>query len=135
MMDKIMNDLNLWQKTFSKIPPLGHVLREKFGNRWIRFHSLPESKRYADNDAEMAIILDRADILAKEILGENQCHIYASYDGHEISTEENSPVKKYYNLDQSFNWQQIDEDEAVSWTTYWKATYWNIDTYSPLIKK
>jgi hypothetical protein len=28
-------------------------------DRWVRFHSLPESKRYPDSQAEYAIELDR----------------------------------------------------------------------------
>lgn len=36
---------------------------------WVRFHSLPESKRYATSDAERELILSRARILANRILG------------------------------------------------------------------
>jgi len=36
---------------------------------WVRFHSLPGSKRYATSDAERKSILSRARILAQRILG------------------------------------------------------------------
>ncbi|MCH2546923.1 MAG: hypothetical protein MK052_04845 [Alphaproteobacteria bacterium] len=132
-----MNDLNLWQKKFSGIPPLGYLLRENFGSRWIRFHSLPESKRYAENDQEMSIILNRATILANEVLGTDQCSLFVSYPDYNNEQASNSKkaAKNIYNLDQSFSWQQADEDEALHWTTYWASTHWNTDAFSPLIKK
>lgn len=130
-----MDDVNLWQEIFSETPPLGHVLREKFSSRWIRFHALPKSKRYAEDDAEMSMILNRADILANEVLGADQCFLFASYADNEHITDKNCMANKVYNLDQSFNWHQTDGDETIYWTTYWKSTHWNIDTFSPLIKK
>lgn len=39
--------------------PLGHALRDAHQDRWVRFWSLPEAKRYADTDAEHAEVLRR----------------------------------------------------------------------------
>lgn len=41
-----------WQSEFGGIAPCGHVLRRALGERWIRFPSLPDSKRYAESAAE-----------------------------------------------------------------------------------
>lgn len=40
-------------------------------NRWIRFHSLPEAKRYADTDAEYEEVLRRADQVLQATFGEH----------------------------------------------------------------
>lgn len=39
-------------------------------NRWVRFHSLPEAKRYADTDAEYEEVLQRADEILQATFGE-----------------------------------------------------------------
>jgi hypothetical protein len=49
------------------------MLRECAGTPWVRFHALPHSKRYADNDVERGIILERAHALGDRLLGNEQC--------------------------------------------------------------
>lgn len=39
--------------------PIAHELRGRHTDRWVRFHSLPESKRYAQTEEEYGVILDR----------------------------------------------------------------------------
>jgi hypothetical protein len=43
---------NLWERTWPGAEPLGYVLRAAYADRWVRFHSLPGSKRYAESPAE-----------------------------------------------------------------------------------
>lgn len=49
----------LWQRRWADCPPVAHQLRGPYREVWVRFHSLPESKRYAQDDHEYAIVLDR----------------------------------------------------------------------------
>ncbi|MFF7338065.1 hypothetical protein ACFZAT_12025 [Streptomyces sp. NPDC008163] len=42
-------------------------MRHAYADRWVRFHSLPESKRYADDEAEYAVILERHHTLLSEL--------------------------------------------------------------------
>lgn len=60
-----------WRRYFGASPPLGHVLRHEHVNAWTRFHALPECKRYAENDTESRIILERANTLATACFGEH----------------------------------------------------------------
>ncbi len=39
-------------------------------DRWLRIHSLPESKRYAESDFEYNIILNRQNQLINDLIGE-----------------------------------------------------------------
>ncbi|MEU6205846.1 hypothetical protein ABZ814_19960 [Micromonospora musae] len=50
---------DLWDQRWPECPPFAHWLRGRYPDRWVRFHSLPGSKRYADNEGEYAILLDR----------------------------------------------------------------------------
>lgn len=46
-----------WEAKFPGAQPIGHLVRND--ERWVRFHSLPESKRYADTEAEYEELLRR----------------------------------------------------------------------------
>ena len=48
--------LDRWAAQWSPCPPVGHELRVIHPDRWVRFHSLPGSKRYAEDDAEYATL-------------------------------------------------------------------------------
>lgn len=59
----------IWQKFHPASPPVGHVLKWTEPSLWLRFHSLPDSKRYAESEQEMMEILRRMAILGDEVLG------------------------------------------------------------------
>nr|WP_212763479.1 hypothetical protein [Gordonia araii] len=46
-----------WERRFPDFPPIGYRIRG--GDRWVRFHSLPGSKRYPESEAEYAELLRR----------------------------------------------------------------------------
>jgi hypothetical protein len=46
-----------------------YELKAQFGGRWVRFHCLPESKRYAENESEYAVILDRYNTVLDDLFG------------------------------------------------------------------
>jgi hypothetical protein len=50
---------HFWQQKFPDIPPLAYDLKRLCADRWVRFHSLPDSKRYAETPEEHKIILER----------------------------------------------------------------------------
>lgn len=58
-----------WNGYYPNCPPLGYLMRAAGARHWLRFHSLPESKRYAETDEERNILLFRQNALADEVLG------------------------------------------------------------------
>ncbi len=48
-----------WTKHFAGIQPITHTLRTLLPERWIRFHSLPNAKRYAETEDEWGLLLGR----------------------------------------------------------------------------
>ena len=69
-----------WESNYGHIPPLGHILREEFfEDRWFRIHSLPNSKRYADNDDEMQIVLSRQNTIFNDLIGSGQGYLLLFY--------------------------------------------------------
>jgi hypothetical protein len=61
-----------WSDNYPDADPIGYELKWVYEDRWFRIHSLPESKRYADNENEYSIILDRQNSLISDIFGDNQ---------------------------------------------------------------
>lgn len=56
-----------WNARWSPCPPIGHQLRRAHAERWVRFHSLPQSQRYAQDEAEYEIILQRHNTVLEEL--------------------------------------------------------------------
>ena len=77
-----VDPLSWWKSEFTSFAPVGHVLRSHLNERWTRFHSLPESKRYAENDAEYEELLVRHLSVANEIFKAGEAiYVYRSHLG------------------------------------------------------
>ena len=70
-----------WNRWYPNCEPIGHCLREAFPDRWIRFHSLPESKRYPEDEAEYIEVLARHNRILGELAqpGERVVLLTAEY--------------------------------------------------------
>jgi len=72
--------LSWWISEFTSVAPAGHVLREHLHERWTRFHSLPESKRYAENEPENVELLTRHLSVANELFEVGEpIYVYRSH--------------------------------------------------------
>jgi hypothetical protein len=58
----------LWESQWPGDEPVGHLLRHNHHDRHARFHSLPESKRYATSADETAEILRRDHAILADLL-------------------------------------------------------------------
>jgi hypothetical protein len=80
-----------WDQTFPGVPPIPHRFREWFADRWVRFHSLPESKRYPDSEGEYSTILSRHNELLDGLArGKEITLVTAGYSQSEIPIRDNS---------------------------------------------
>jgi hypothetical protein len=61
--------LGNWQGQFPGCEPVASLLRAALPDRWVRFHSLPGSKRYPEGEAEYATVLDRHNRVLGELTG------------------------------------------------------------------
>lgn len=82
---------------------MGHILRERYSDRWLRIHTLPELKRYPDNDEEIAEILRRHDTLLADVMGASPFVLVLTDD---METPEPVPshvwLREYYPDSQPF---------------------------------
>ena len=59
-----------WTLSFGHLLPIGHLLRHELtSSRWLRIHSLPDSKRYPETEVEYMEVLRRHNAVAAEVLG------------------------------------------------------------------
>jgi hypothetical protein len=132
-----------WQENYGEIAPVGYRLRNRFiDSRWVRFHSLPESKRYADNEAEMETLLDRANTLADHVLGiGTDCWMIAnSYPNQAEHLAKISPkqrlIRDIFGLRKSYSWKDPDEapEDQILWTTYAGECRWRHGAFDEAIK-
>src|SRR4051794_34277333 len=61
--------LDDWHVLFPDCEPVAHLLRTAFPSRWVRFHSLPGSKRYPEDGSEYAEVLGRQNRILDGLVG------------------------------------------------------------------
>lgn len=95
-----------WRRQFPNCEPVAHEMRRAFPARWVRFHSLPESQRYPDNEAEYATLLGRHNLVLGSLThaGETLALLTTGY------SETDDPVRNDDVL------QKVDP-RAVPWRT------------------
>jgi hypothetical protein len=63
---------DFWANNYPNIPPINHLFKRLLKDRWLRIHSLPESKRYAETDEEWAILLERQNTVFADLMPINE---------------------------------------------------------------
>lgn len=111
-----------WDHYFPGCQPIGHHLRKAFRKRWVRFHSLPGSKRYPETEAEYVELLERHN----SVLGALACPgepVVLLTTGYSESPE---PVRSYSELSaldpHAVPWRSVAmhrADDAFSEPAYW----------------
>jgi hypothetical protein len=64
--------------------PIAYEFRKRHADRWVRFHSLPRSKRYAETEEEYGITLARHHCVLAELGADDGLYLIAGYfeDAH-----------------------------------------------------
>jgi hypothetical protein len=138
---KHIDPLYWWQSEIGGIAPVGHALRQQFKDNWARFHSLPESKRYAEDESEYVEILRRHQAVGDAIFSAGETiYIYRSY-----AYEKKLHGKKKHQLvgrlfresmvRLSINPGLIEENDDDHYYVRALVTKWTPDFFSPLIRQ
>lgn len=68
----------LWRTRWGGVP-VTYELRGDHADRWVRFHSLPGSKRYAETEEEYGVILGRHRTVLAELGADDGLYVIAGY--------------------------------------------------------
>ncbi|MGW0923721.1 DUF3885 domain-containing protein [Streptomyces sp. NPDC002755] len=65
----------LWRERRPSGPPIAHSFRSTYADRWVRFHSLPRSKRYPESEDEYAIVLHRYNAILGKLFADTEVFV------------------------------------------------------------
>ena len=102
----------LWHARFRDQPLVAHEVRVSAPRtRWVRFHALPESKRYTETPAERAVVLGRPNALLGELLAAGEPAVLL-VTGYSTASEPDAPATGA--PAGAWHWQSsvIDPDDA-----------------------
>ncbi len=104
---------------YCEVFPVAHLMRSAVPQYWLRIHSLPESKRYPETDAERNIVFDRHSRFGLALLGDRApcLMIQSRFDGYPRSAE----------LFPELVWKPIHRvmDEDDGWDSWMAHTTWD----------
>ncbi|MER6839581.1 DUF3885 domain-containing protein [Streptomyces platensis] len=99
----------LWQRQWPMGPPLAHELRAAYSDRWVRFHSLPGSKRYPQTEDEYTVVLDRNNTVLEELFAGTDVYVVTTAWSNEPNGPEHPTRRREVHSDGSF-WMTIAND-------------------------
>lgn len=100
----------LWRSRWPDSPPIAHQLHFD-RDLWVRFHSLPGSKRYADTAAEYQILLDRYNTVLTELFAGHPVYIVTTSFVPDEGIEVWSPTDPHALNPGSRPWTRLREDD------------------------
>lgn len=111
--------LQLWDANFSACAPIGSQLRIAFPERWVRFHYLPGSKRYADTETDIATALHRYGAVLDDVNQSRQAVVLVT-TGYSSS---NRPTRSYPTLAEidgtAVPWRTMQMEDAGQDSSFW----------------
>jgi hypothetical protein len=126
-----------WKLFHPDVNPLGWMMRESAPDTWVRFHSLPGSKRYPETDAEWRTVLERANSLATECLGIGQtCWLVQCRLTHPDEPDAPSVADQSvpdFDLTPSFKFVDREDEEESAWIAYAHHIHWWPGHFDPLL--
>ncbi len=137
----MLNLKTLWHSHYKNTPPLGYCLREDFADRWLRLHALPLSKRYADNDEERQIIIDRANTVANDLFaGDELFWLLSTRAIIPPDIIDHSPmpiVRTTYGLQLAFESQNLNEaiEDRLPLATFARSLTWKEGDFDGVFQK
>lgn len=129
---------------FPDTKPISHLFKQDYSDRWFRIHSLPQSKRYPENENDWEILLARQNQIITDLLSDNSKIILVTseYNWGErtafITDEEN--VFKPYNfirLDKIdlYKLNSDDYNKSEIYRPAFAETTWKSSGHNALLKE
>jgi hypothetical protein len=119
-----------WDNAFH-VPPIGHLLRDACSERWVRFYSLPNGKRYPTSDAEYAELLSRHNQIAETLFGDACSLVLVT------TVVDKSPTPPAVNRGR--HWQSPHlgphDPESAYYHVYVEPIVWRSGTLDPLLRE
>ena len=119
-----------WKQHFPDCPPVSYLFKQRLADRWFRFHSLPESKRYPDNEIEVAQLLARQSTVLLDVIGIGECCLVSGHYSssppieEQCSTLNEFKFQKFLRLpQQNFEPDELELDEELIYLELFCGTH------------
>lgn len=129
-----------WQRWFSDCAPVAHRLRAAFPDRWVRFHSLSDSRRYPENEADCAVLLERHNSILGQFVRPGQSVVLLS-TGYSDSPEPSREQAEWQALDAAaVLWRTVamhegdDFADPSYWHVFASARDWWPGAFDPIVR-
>jgi hypothetical protein len=129
-----------WQTRYPEALPINYELKTVYPDRWFRIHSLPESKRYAENESEYQIIFNRQNILINDLFGDNT-DIIISFGLYtdDLSSDNYKELTDFGEFDKiqtiSLHKERPDEyEDETYFDIYIKSEQWKMNSNNEILK-
>lgn len=129
-----------WCNTYPTCAPVGYWLRNAYRDRWVRFHSLPESKRYPETESEYQIVLHRHSSVLSELASSNEQLVFLS-TGYSETPE---PIRDDLRLEaidpDAQHWETVamheleGEEYPNYWHMYMSVWPWAFRVFDPVLR-
>lgn len=129
-----------WRSAYPDCEPISYHLRHIYRDRWVRFHCLPNSKRYPDDAAEYQVVLDRHNRVLGELSSPDEPLVFVS-TGY---SETLDPIRSYAELapldPDARHWRTIakhdlDNDEHPNYWHFFMSVWpWRSGVFDPILR-
>jgi hypothetical protein len=135
-----------WAANYPETLPINYLFKHHLKSSWLRIHSLPESKRYAENEEEWLILLERQNTVFNDLIAENS-KIYLvtgvyGFDDKVVSPDFLTEIACLGNLNfaplESINLHEYSNewsDEGTFYTPYFAEDIYISHRFDELLKR
>ena len=113
-----------WIEAFPNSAPAGFICRTAAAERWLRTHSLSNSKRYPDSEQELAEVLLRYNTVATQVIGQDaSCVLFIARFGNERQwrNDEQGPLSGFELLHVMSHGEGVDSVQFFATSVTWRA--------------
>ena len=131
-----------WRTFYPDTVPIPCYFKDNYSDRWFRIHSLPDSKRYAENEQELKFLLERQNQIITDLIGDKTQVLivtgeFSCGEAQEFITEEENVFTDYnfIHLDDIdlFELNPEDYDEGDVYRPAFAEIVWTTNSHNLLL--
>jgi hypothetical protein len=132
-----------WSSAYPASLPISHTFKDDYKDRWFRIHSLPGSKRYADNKEDWEILLGRQNEIITDLVGNNAEILFVTGDYYAEGVNELHPISavksiatiEFVSLDHIdlHKWDPIDNEAGEVFRPIFSEQTWQAGKFDNLL--
>lgn len=136
--------ITFWTSAYPKTVVLSYYFKYDYVDRWFRIHSLPKSKRYAEDEEEWQLLLDRQNTIITDLLGNGEEFLLVTGDAEMEGYTELDPLSEVKSI-QNFSFTFLtpidlhklspeEYEEGHIYKPMFSQQIWQLNKFNDLLK-